>query len=149
MDQPTRTGSEVSLATRLPLESKRRSPLILLGLLALAAVLALSFTAFRRSVVYYYTATEALAQPQNTSFRLSGDVVKDSIKFQPEQGLVTFKVTDGGSTIDVVYEGPAPDTLKNGAQAVAEGKLGTDGVFRSTKLFARCPSKFEKAKGTS
>ncbi|MBI4728853.1 MAG: cytochrome c maturation protein CcmE [Acidobacteria bacterium] len=133
-------------AARLPLERpRRRLPVALLGLAALAAVLTLSIQAFTRSVVYYRTPTEVLASP-GEQVRLSGKVTPGSIVFDSARGLVTFTVADAGATIRVVFAGTAPDTLKDEALAVAEGKLDAGGVFRADKLFARCPSKFESRK---
>jgi cytochrome c-type biogenesis protein CcmE len=123
---------------------RRRSrwPLVLLGLFVLLAFFAVGFTMFTRSVVYYKTPTEVLTMP-GEHVRLSGTVVDGSIANDVSQGIVTFTVTDPkGSQVKVLYQGPAPDTLKDGGEAVAEGSLGTDGMFHAEKLFARCPSKF-------
>jgi Cytochrome c-type biogenesis protein CcmE len=45
----------------------------------------------------------------------------------------------------VVYSGmePLPDTFRDGAQALADGKLGPDGVFQASKIQAKCASKYE------
>jgi cytochrome c-type biogenesis protein CcmE len=45
----------------------------------------------------------------------------------------------------VVYSGidPLPDTFKDNAQALADGKLGQDGVFHASKVQAKCASKYE------
>jgi cytochrome c-type biogenesis protein CcmE len=47
--------------------------------------------------------------------------------------------------IAVVYNGidPLPDTFKDNAQALADGKLGPDGVFHANKIQAKCASKYE------
>ena len=120
----------------------RRLPLILLALVALGIFGTLGFTMFARSVTYYRTPTEVLSQP-GERVRISGDVVDGSIQTDPATGTVTFAVTDDTSTVTVVYTGPKPDTLRDGGQAVAEGVLGQDRVFRADTLFAKCPSKFE------
>ena len=38
---------------------------------------------------------------------------------------------------------PLPDTFKDNAQALADGKLGPDGVFHASKVQAKCASKYE------
>lgn len=45
----------------------------------------------------------------------------------------------------VVYTGidPLPDTFKDNAQALADGRLGQDGVFHASKVQAKCASKYE------
>jgi cytochrome c-type biogenesis protein CcmE len=49
----------------------------------------------------------------------------------------------------VVYTGtdPLPDTLKDGANAVADGKLDRDQVFRAAAVQAKCASKYESKPG--
>lgn len=132
--------------TTLALERpKRRAPVALLALVALLAIVGVSLTVFKRSVVYYKTPTEVLAS-SGTQVRLSGKVVPGSVAFDPARGLVSFVVTDGTTKMPVRFAGPAPDTLKDDAEAVAEGTLGADGTFEAKKLFARCPSKFATKK---
>ena len=47
--------------------------------------------------------------------------------------------------MNVVYTGtdPLPDTFKDNAQALADGRLGPDGVFEANKIQAKCASKYE------
>jgi len=51
--------------------------------------------------------------------------------------------------IKVTYTGtdPLPDTFKDGAQALADGKLGSDGVFHAGRIQAKCASKYEAKPG--
>ena len=79
--------------------------------------------------------------------RLAGTLVKESVKTEP--GKTTFSMTDGTTTMSVVYQGSATTALSTasqpGTQMVAEGSLGTDGVFHSSVLLAKCPSKFQSS----
>ncbi len=118
-----------------------RMPLALLSVVVLGVFSAVGYTMFTRSVVYYKTPTEVLSM-QGQHVRISGTVVSGTIHDDVTKGTVAFDVTDGTSTVPVLFAGPAPDTLKDGGEAVGEGSLGTDGVFHADKLFARCPSKF-------
>jgi cytochrome c-type biogenesis protein CcmE len=54
---------------------------------------------------------------------------------------------DVGDNMKVVYTGddPLPDTFKDRAEALADGKLGADGVFHANKIQAKCASKYEGA----
>ena len=117
-----------------------RVPLIALGAAVLIALVAVGYTMFTRSVVYYNTPTEVLGKPGEV-VRLSGEVVDGSIAVNG--GTISFQVADERNTVGVLYEGPMPDTLRDEATAVVEGSLGTDGVFHADTLFAKCPSKFE------
>lgn len=142
-------GGSIETGTSVPPEPPdlerrpRRTPLlVLLGVVVLAVVGVFAYSTFARSVVYYRTPTEVLAAP-GEQVRLAGTVVPGSIRSSAAEGTVSFRATDGASTLQVVFEGAVPDTLKDEAEAVAEGSLGPDGVFRADKLFAKCPSKFE------
>ncbi len=74
--------------------------------------------------------------------RVGGDVA-DSIHRDGRE--VGFTLTQDKLILPVVYNGiePLPDTFKPGAQALADGKLGADGVFHATKIQAKCASKYE------
>lgn len=74
--------------------------------------------------------------------RVGGDVA-DSIHREGRE--VRFTLTQDKLILPVVYSGiePLPDTFKPGAQALADGKLGADGVFHATKIQAKCASKYE------
>jgi cytochrome c-type biogenesis protein CcmE len=123
-----------------------RLPIVLLGVAVVAALFAVGYTMFTRSMVYYHTASEVVSMP-GEHVRLSGQVVDGSIVPDATAGTVSFSVSDGSTTVPIEYEGPMPDTLRDEAEAVVEGEMGTDGVFHADTLFAKCPSKFE-AKAT-
>lgn len=99
-----------------------------------------------QSKTYYHTITElqSLQGPAlQQRMRVSGDVADGSIKRMP--GRIDFVLTEEGKTLPVSYVGdaPLPDTFKDGAQALVDGKLGNDGVFQASKVQAKCASKYE------
>jgi cytochrome c-type biogenesis protein CcmE len=55
------------------------------------------------------------------------------------------RLRDDNMTLKVVYKGidPLPDTFKDDAQALADGRLGPDGTFQASKIQAKCASKYE------
>jgi cytochrome c-type biogenesis protein CcmE len=81
------------------------------------------------------------------SLRVGGDVEPGSIQRNGRQ--VQFTLTQENMKINVVYSGidPLPDTFRDGAQALADGRLGTDGVFHASKIQAKCASKYEAKPG--
>lgn len=119
-----------------------RIPVVLLGITVLGAFVAIGFTMFTKSVTYYRTPTEVMASP-GAHVRISGTVVAGTIQTDVTAGTVTFDVSDDTTVVSVVFTGPKPDTLQDDGEAVAEGSLGTDGVFHADTLFAKCPSKFQ------
>jgi cytochrome c-type biogenesis protein CcmE len=106
----------------------------------------LALGGIRDTKTYYKTIPE-LAQmgkaAQTQRLRVGGDVRSGSIVKQGAQ--VSFVLHQGAQQLNVVYSGadPLPDTFKDNAQALADGRLGPDGVFQATKIQAKCASKYE------
>jgi cytochrome c-type biogenesis protein CcmE len=75
--------------------------------------------------------------------RVGGDIKANSIV--REGSKVHFTLIQNDKQLNVIYTGidPLPDTFKDGSQAVADGKLASDGVFHATKVQAKCASKYE------
>jgi cytochrome c-type biogenesis protein CcmE len=98
------------------------------------------------SKTYYKTIAELGQmgdQAKGKRLRVGGDVQPGSIIRNSAE--VTFVMHQEAKTLKVVYNGidPLPDTFKDGAQALADGKLGPDGVFQASKIQAKCASKYE------
>ena len=81
--------------------------------------------------------------------RVGGDVEDGSIVRSGRE--VHFTLRQEGLALRVVYSGadPLPDTLRDGAQALADGKMGGDGVFHASRVQAKCASKYEAKPGSS
>jgi cytochrome c-type biogenesis protein CcmE len=150
-----------------------RSKFIIGGLLILSAVVYLIASSTQASAEYFMTVDEVSAQGQSVvgkSLRVSGAVIGDSIKYDPQSLTLTFDVAhvpgnndeveaQGGlaevlhaavadptrTRIQVQYSGPRPDLLKNEAQAIMTGQIGADGVFHADELLLKCPTKYEEA----
>jgi cytochrome c-type biogenesis protein CcmE len=86
-------------------------------------------------------------QAYGKRLRVGGDVAAGSIQRVGKE--VQFVLTQDKLTLKVAYTGsePLPDTFRDGAQALADGKLDQDGVFRAGKIQAKCASKYEAKPG--
>ncbi len=98
------------------------------------------------SKTYYKTITELQQmgdRAKDQKIRVGGDVAAGSIERSGRD--VHFTLSQDKTSLKVVYSGidPLPDTFRDGAQALADGKLGTDGVFHANKIQAKCASKYE------
>ena len=116
---------------------------VVLGTLAWLAVGGISETK-----TYYKTVAELKQlgdQAQEKRLRVGGDIAAKSIV--REGANVFFTLAQQDMQLKVVYNGidPLPDTFRDGAQALADGKLGADGIFHATKIQAKCASKYEAA----
>jgi cytochrome c-type biogenesis protein CcmE len=112
----------------------------ILGTLAWLAVGGVNETS-----TYYKTVTElkSMQDVHAKRLRVAGDVKEGSIQRNGRE--VRFVLKQEAETINVFYNGidPLPDTFKDGAQAVADGKLNPDGTFHASKIQAKCASKYE------
>ncbi|MCZ2073966.1 MAG: cytochrome c maturation protein CcmE [Bryobacteraceae bacterium] len=98
---------------------------------------------------YYKTVAELrdMKDAEGKRLRVAGDVEAGSIVRKGRE--VEFTLVQESEKLRVVYDGidPLPDTFRDGAQALADGKLGADGVFRAAKIQAKCASKYEAKPG--
>jgi cytochrome c-type biogenesis protein CcmE len=153
--------------------SAGRMKFIIGGLLIVAAVVYLIISSTQASAQYFLTVDELAAKGDSVTgrdLRISGAVLGDSIEYNPQTLNLTFTIASipgdnkeieaqGGlaavlheavidpnrQRIEVVYNGPKPDLLRNEAQAIVTGKLGEDGVFYADELLLKCPTKYEEA----
>ncbi|MGB8768363.1 MAG: cytochrome c maturation protein CcmE [Candidatus Korobacteraceae bacterium] len=105
----------------------------------------LAYTGVQDSKSYYVTIKELDGMGNGAyskRLRVAGNVQPGSIKRQGTH--LEFLLVEQDRTLPVVYNGSEapPDTFKDNAQALAEGKFGRDGVFRATNIQAKCASKY-------
>jgi len=116
------------------------SAIILLTLAALA------YVGYTQSKTYYHTISEVRTLPASElrqRMRVSGNVRTGSISHR--DGGIDFVLEEQGQALPVSYVGsdPLPDTFKDGAQALVEGRLQPDGGFVAEQVQAKCASKYE------
>ncbi len=106
----------------------------------------LAYAGFTQSKTYYHTIGE-LSSLKGVSLhqrmRVSGNVRAGTIARLP--GRVDFVLEEQGKALNVSYAGrdPLPDTFKDGAQALVEGRMMPDGRFVAEQVQAKCASKYE------
>jgi cytochrome c-type biogenesis protein CcmE len=117
----------------------QRALAIGLGLLALGAAAFLVLKTFNSNLVFFFSPTQVLAKeaPRDRSFRLGGLVEAGSVQRDASGLTVNFMVTDTAQKIPVAYTGLLPDLFREGKGVVAQGKLGSDGVFRADQVLAK------------
>lgn len=118
--------------------------------IVIAAILWLAISGFDESKAYFKTVPE-LAEMGHSALgkriKVAGKVKDGTLKRDPR--LTTFIIELDGATRQVDYTGRAalPDTFKEGAQVVADGRLRDDGVFEAKEIQAKCASKYEAKYG--
>ncbi len=150
-----------------------RTKFIVGGVLILAAVIYLIFSATKANAEYFMTVDELKAKGAgivSQDVRISGAVIGDTIQYDARTLTLTFDVAQvpgdqkeidaqGGlaavlhaaiidpsrARLQVIYNGPKPDLLKNEAQAIMTGRLDSNGVFHADELLLKCPTKYQEA----
>ena len=107
------------------------------GVALLGAAVGLVLYAFQSNLVFFFTPTEVAVgkAPRDRAFRIGGMVQTGSVK--REALAVQFVVTDTANSIQVAYSGSLPDLFREGKGVVAEGRVGSDGVFRASQVLAK------------
>ena len=118
----------------------QRLVLVVVALIALVAAGLLAAYALRSQASYFYLPEQMRDDPPaiGQAVRLGGMVRPGSIKTEADGVTVNFMVT--GNTDDAIpvrYSGILPDLFVEGSGVVAEGSLGTNGVFMATNLLAK------------
>jgi cytochrome c-type biogenesis protein CcmE len=117
----------------------KRIAFILIGVAGLAVAAALVLSAFQNNLVFFFSPTQVAARqaPTNRTFRIGGLVEKNTLKRDGDGLTVHFTVTDTATSVPVVYKGILPDLFKEGRGCVAQGRVGSDGVFYADSVLAK------------
>ena len=117
----------------------KRALWIVGGVAALGVAVGLVLNAFQSNLVFFFTPTQIAANeaPRDRAFRLGGLVEAGSVVRDKDALTVRFRVTDTAKTIPVVFTGILPDLFKEGKGVVAQGKLGSDGIFKASEVLAK------------
>ncbi len=150
-----------------------RMKFIVGGVLIIAAIAYLIISSTQANAQYFVTVDELNTKGQSVigrDIRVSGAVIGDTIQYDSNTMTLTFTVANvpgdnktveaqGGlaavlhaavidpdrSRLQVVYQGPKPDLMRNEAQAIMTGQLSQNGTFHASELLLKCPTKYEEA----
>jgi cytochrome c-type biogenesis protein CcmE len=126
--------------------TSRQLKFLIGGIIVALVVGYLIFTAASGSAAYYLTIDEIQRQgPSARNVRVAGNVVGESIAWEPRDLRLEFDMVDESGRLPVVYSGARPDMFRDEAEVVVEGKLTSAGVFEARTMLLKCPSKYEEA----
>ncbi len=119
--------------------------------LIVASVAVLITQGVKETGVYFLTPTELAAKAASDAtlydvgLKLGAKVKPGTIRRDASTQQVDFVVSDGVQEYPVSYRGIVPDTFTdaNDIEVIVEGRLGRDGVFHATEVFAKCGSRYE------
>ena len=120
---------------------QRRGVLIVVGLALVSVAVGLSLWAMQSSVTYFRSPSDVAKQrpAPGERFRLGG-LVEDS--HNGPGATLTFRLTDCVNSLPVTYSKEVPDLFRDGQGAIAEGKIGPDGVFVADTVLAKHDEKY-------
>jgi len=150
-----------------------RLKFIIGGLLITTAIVYLIISSTKANAQYFFTLDELISRGPTMvgqNVRISGAVIGDTIAYDPQSLALHFTVANvpadnkqieaqGGLAVvlhaavtdparthmQVVYNGPKPDLLRDEAQAIMTGHMGDDNIFYADELLLKCPTKYEEA----
>ena len=117
------------------------------GVLIALAVVYLIYAGVHSTAAYFLTVDELYAKGttiENRTVRVTGKVDAATIDFNNRDLILKFDVTsETGQRMSVIFNGPQPDQMREGADAILEGKY--DGQnFTAQSLLLKCPSRYEE-----
>ncbi len=117
----------------------KRIVFIALSLAALFVAAGFVLKAFRSNLVFFFSPSQVVSKeaPVSRTFRIGGLVEDGTLKRESDGLTVRFTVTDTANSIPVVYKGILPDLFKEGRGCVAQGRIGSDGVFYADQIMAK------------
>jgi len=119
---------------------------IVTGLLVATGITLILSNNSESNVQYYMTVSEYLERQeryQGKRIKIAGIVKAKTLK-KSGTTQYDFVVEDLGKEIEVSFNGLAPDTFKEGAEVVVDGKGSFEKVFLAETLMAKCASKYKE-----
>jgi cytochrome c-type biogenesis protein CcmE len=127
--------------------ANKKTKFIVGGVIIALAIVYLIYTGVQSSAAYFLTVDELYAKGatiHNQTVRVSGKVDAETIDFNNRDLILKFDVmSDDGARMPVVFNGPKPDQMREGAEAIIEGKYDGNN-FTAQSLLLKCPSRYEE-----
>lgn len=136
-------SQDVSLNPQKP-KNKISWTWIIAGILVLVVAAGFAMKALDGAFTYYVTTDEFIDKRDNydgKNLKIAGFVQAKSLK--SEGNLHEFVVELQGRSFPVSYRGFIPDTFKEGAEVVVEGREKANSEFKAKTVMAKCASKYE------
>lgn len=137
---------------------KKQHKFVAAALAMVAVVGYLMVTGMKDSMVYYYTPDELLAKSSadasmhEVGVKVGGRVVPGTVRFEQRSLDLRFDVVDiatGKGRFPVHYQGPLPDTFKEGRDVVVEGRYTEAGTFEAATVLTKCASRYDGVQETA
>jgi len=117
---------------------KRPRAATLLGIiLVVGAIVVLVAVSLTSAIVYYVTPTELAARSTGESVRLYGIVTPGSVRWDRANSLLSFRVTDGTTTVEVSSRSLPTALFRDGVGVVLAGHATGPGRFTADEILVK------------
>jgi len=116
---------------------------IILVVGALVVLVAVSLTS---AIVYYVTPTELAARSTGEPVRLYGIVTPGSVQWDRAHAVLSFRVTDGTTTVEVSSTSLPTALFRDGVGVVLAGRLTGPGRFAADEILVKHSEVYEPLK---
>ncbi len=127
--------------------ANKKTKFIVGGVLIAAAIAYLIVIGVQSTAAYFLTVDELYEKGESLhdrTVRVAGKVDEQSIAYNNRDLIINFDVTsETGERMAVVFNGPKPDQMRHGADAILEGKYDGD-TFVADSLLLKCPSRYDE-----
>lgn len=113
---------------------------IILGGVVIVFVIFLAFS-LQSSISPYVSVSQIVQKEEVNNVQVNGTIVHNSTEYYQNNNTRIFKLTDGKSTVTVVYTGIISN-YQEGVPAVVIGDYSR-GTIKADKVLLKCPSKYE------
>jgi cytochrome c-type biogenesis protein CcmE len=116
----------------------KRLGFLAIGLISLGLATWLVLNALESNLSYFFSPTEVAENkaPTDHIYRLGGLVETGSLQ-RGQELTVRFTVTDNAHQVKVQYTGILPDLFAEGQGVIAQGRMGSEGVFIADEVLAK------------
>ena len=113
---------------------RKRTWFILAVIILVAVAGYTSYLFFSHSGADFLTVSEFKSKAEfldNQQFRIEGRVAPGSVDWNDKTRVIRFALTDDRESLNIIYNGTAPENFKPGANLEIQGKYRSDGVFEA------------------
>lgn len=118
---------------------KRRLIGVIVIIIGVGAASIVAMKALNENMLFFVSPTDVKEQamPAGKRFRLGGLVTAGSVSRAEDSLAVSFTVSDGGESVDIIYNGILPDLFREGQGIIAIGALNNSGHFEASEVLAK------------
>lgn len=124
---------------------KQRLTWVAILVIGVSIATGLMLYALSQNIDLFYTPSELVEgkgedkqKPEvGQRLRIGGMVVEGSVERNPKTLEVSFKITDTGPEVTVLYQGILPDLFREGQGIVAQGELIEPTVLQASEVLAK------------